>query len=295
MSTSRHPPVYLTKASEEKNEITEDEEGDLDHLLKKIKNELNSSQDKPNRSDVKRSPTSSKSKLMSSPTAHDLRELFQEESASKDMEPERVFPKDTRAFQLKLLCEAKIFDAVVEKKMVPEIESWWEGDFARYRIARSNFKFLPDTLSNKISREHATIVGYRSRHNKTGGQSDLNFFPNQKEEGNIIGRLFSSLIEPKEKDDVEVEENKAKTSPEKGIEEKHFAIFDESPNKIYVLKEHKYGLISSPREKIEGQFRKLSVGERMELNHLDIIAIKLDLKRREMIFGFQFLSENLAA
>ena len=199
------------------------------------------------------------------------------------------------AFRFQFIYEANLYESLSAEDRLGCVDTCWKADYAEFKIGRANFPYLPEYLLGKISREHATIVGYRNRR-KEINLDEAMMLPTPEDvkisqtysQNTLLSSLQPSLVE--------------QTSPMKGIclnkpeqsnNSMHFAIYDDSPNKTYVLTDHKYGEIKNPKERVKGKFKVLKVGDKMELRHLDIVGLKVSTETKEVVFGFQFLCDNL--
>ena len=194
------------------------------------------------------------------------------------------------AFKLTFLYQSEYCAAIkAEEKNLSQC-FFWNNNYVEYKIERINFGYLHELLLGRISRWHATIIGHRSpkKQFNTGKEAlKASRLLNNKrsigavKEGNAVTD-FSGNYAPT--DDSATENN---------LEvEINFTIQNESPNKTYVLRGHKFGIIKNSTKRIKGKYITLNVGERMALRNEDIIAIKVNLSTKEIQFGFQFICEN---
>lgn len=204
--------------------------------------------------------------------------MFIEETAYSDYQGSNV------AFKLNFIYHPEYFANISSEERLLSKNVNWERDFVEYKIERMSFDFLPEALLGRISREHAAIFGYRqaiSSQKNDAIIAESDSFPshsNISETGTIL---------------LDSPDNSIEKQPEKKKFTTHFTLQDESPNKSYVLKNHSYGNLFNYGGKVKGKFKALSTGEKTELQHLDIVGIRINLSTKEILFGFQFLCENL--
>lgn len=199
------------------------------------------------------------------------------------------------AFRVKFIYEKEILDSSTKGEVTFTKNICWTSGCAELKLGRSDFAFLPEIILGKISREHATVLGYRNRR-KESNLDEIMMVPTQKDTKS--SQVYSQnatmstapinsslLVNSPLKMTLDKEAGSSKTT--------HFAIYNESVNKTYVLTNHEYGQVEDSKQAIKGKFRTLKVGDKMELRHLDIVALKINPVSKAVSVGFQFLSENL--
>lgn len=204
-------------------------------------------------------------------------------------------PKLEVAFRLVFLYQPEYFSKFKAEQSELTQNFYWKDDHVEYKIERMNYAFLPDNLVERISREHATISGYRrdkiqnetiKEKNSGKGEREPLLIKNVNDPPHGDSERLHTLAVGKDAESDTKREGKSRM-------EGFFTIHDESPNKTYILSDHDLGIVSGPTVRIKGNYKSLSAGEKMELHHKDIVAIRINLSTRELQFGFQFLCENL--
>lgn len=188
--------------------------------------------------------------------------------------------KKRAAFKLKVIYHSEFFSTLSSENKALTKVIYWEDNSAEYKIERKDFLFLPESLSMRISREHATI---RCSQNVEEG---LIFKQNDRESNSEGGNLAVDVCQS---NSASFSERKS-GSREADIK---YILQNQSSNGTYILKRHCYGVLSSHAEIIKGEFKILGIGDKIELQQQDIIAIRINNITKEVAFGFQFLCENL--
>lgn len=71
-----------------------------------------------------------------------------------------------------------------------------------------------------------------------------------------------------------------------------FTIQDMSQNHTFIMRDRGFGKITSSTQAIKGKFQQLKFIESMEIRHLDIVEIRVHPLSKELLYGFQFLSQD---
>ena len=180
------------------------------------------------------------------------------------------------AFQLIFIYDKQTYESCYDHLVkLLSVTRCWENEKVGYLIERQALNFLPKDVQARMSREHAEIKGYRI----TNDSDDLNT--------QIIQDLAlkATLLDNESDDNSRVEQ----------LEKPSFQIIDQSSvNGTYILRGHSYGRVNGPIAEISGEFRKITTGGQSSLKHLDIVGLVMRKSQsREMLFGFQFLCQDL--
>lgn len=174
------------------------------------------------------------------------------------------------AFRLVFIHDKKTYEQCIPSaQKVLNVERYWENDASGYLIEREALMYLPELVCGRLSKSHAELRAQRV-------ESKLERL--SKEDLAMNPTLDDCLLNNRNGDENAVS----------------FELLDTSTNGTFILKNHSYGRISGPVATISGDFKNIKKGNKIALQHLDIVGLVMSKPSlKEVLFGFQFICEGL--
>lgn len=166
------------------------------------------------------------------------------------------------AFRIQYLIHPKILAKCNRDKAIEQDECYWnDSNSCEFKVERLNYLFLTENIIPRISKTHAIITGKRLSESEL-----LRDFATQDDQ------------------------DPSQTLPPLWT----FELEDGSLNGTFILKasDSDFPTKASNGKAVDGEFEKITNGNKVELNNGDIVGVVLNKPEyQQLLFGFQFFCE----